>query len=200
MEFHLVYDGNLLKPSQYGRKRAWEKHALRGIMSPQLKKLWETHPALREYANKTVARDEYGKALHPEVPFLKYLGDWHAVEEIGIIPIATEANGLVCSLDVQLLMPQFHGIIHGDVDNRLKTLIDALTKPKRGQLVKKPEDEPDPNPLYVLLEDDKLITGLKINVDRLLYPMEDKQDDMIAIIRVTTAQIDPFGSPWELHI
>lgn len=202
LEFHLIYDGGLLKPSQKGggRSRAWEKHAMRGFFSAQFKRLWETHPALKMYANKTVAIDDYGTPVFPEIPFLQYLADWHKVEAVGIIPIATEANGLVCSLDVQLLMPEFHGIIHGDVDNRLKTLVDALTKPKRGQLVKKLDDPPDPNPLYCLLEDDKLITGLTIKVDRLLYPMEGNQDDTIAIIRVTTAQIDPFGSPWELHL
>jgi hypothetical protein len=178
MEFHLVYDGGLLKPSQPGRKRPWEKHAIRGFLSSQLKNLWETHPALKTYGHKTVEIDDYDRPVCPPKPFLEHLADWHKVEGIGIIPIATEANGLVCSLDVLLLRPQFHGVmISGDIDNRLKTLIDALTKPKPGQLRKESGDPPDPNPMYCLLEDDKLITGLAVKVDRLLYSMDGNQDD-----------------------
>jgi hypothetical protein len=201
VEFHLVYDGGLLKPAQQGRSRAWEKHSIRGFLSSQLKTLWETHPALKTYANKIVEIDSNNRPVRPPKPFLQHLAEWHEVEGIGIIPIATEANGLVCSLDVLLLMPDFHGVLsHGDIDNRLKTLLDALTKPKKGQLRKEHGDPPDPNPMYCLLEDDKLISGLTIKTDRLLYPIDGKQDDAICIVRVTTAQVDPFGSLWELHL
>lgn len=201
MEFHLVYDGNLLKPAQQGRRRVWEKHALRGFLSSQLKRLWEIHPALKAYANKVVEIDQADRPVRPPKPFLEHLADPHRVENLRIVPICTEANGLVCSLDVLLLRPEFHGVMtHGDIDNRLKTLLDALTKPNPAQLKKEPGDPPDPNPMYCLLEDDKQITGLAVRVDRLLYPMDGNQDDTIAVIRVTTAQVDPFGSPWELHL
>ena len=201
MEFHLVYDGNLLKPSQLGRRRVWEKHALRGFLSSQLKKLWETHPVLKAYADKVVEIDDNDRPVRPPKPFLEHLADQHRVENVRIIPITTEANGLVCSLDVLLLQPAFHGVMtHGDIDNRLKTLLDALTKPKPGQLKKEHGDPPDPDPMYCLMEDDKQVTGLTVKADRLLYPMDGNQDDTIAIIRVTTAQVDPFGSPWELHL
>jgi hypothetical protein len=54
--------------------------------------------------------------------------------------------------------------------------------------------------MYVLMEDDKQLTGLSLNIDRLLYQMDGGKHDAIAIIRVNTAQVDPFGSPWELHL
>lgn len=202
MEFHLVYDGNLLKPSQQGRKRVWEKHAIRGFFSHQLKRLWEVHPALKSYAARTVEIDDKGNRYpYPGKPFLDHLADWHKVGDLRIIPITTEANGLVCSLDVLLLLPEFHGVMKdGDIDNRLKTLVDALKKPKPDNIRKESGDDPDPNPMYCLLEDDEQITGLSIKTDRLLYPMSGSQDDAIAIVRVTTAQVDPFGSPWELHL
>ena len=98
-----------------------------------MKKLWETHPALKFYADKVVEIDEYEKPVRPPRPFLEHLADRHKVEDLRIIPITTEANGLVCSLDVLLLLPDFHGVMkNGDIDNRLKTLIDALRKPTSG--------------------------------------------------------------------
>ncbi|MGD0468341.1 MAG: hypothetical protein ABSA54_08200 [Terriglobales bacterium] len=202
MEFHLVYDGNLLRPQQSSKRRVWEKHAIRGFLSDQFKKLWEIHPALKSYAARVVEIDEYDNRVHPPKPFLDHLADRHKVEDLRIIPIATEANGLVCSLDVLFLIPDLHGIMEesGDIDNRLKTLIDGLKKPKPGQLQKKEGDPLDPNPMYVLMEDDKQLTGLSLNIDRLLYQMDGGKHDAIAIIRVNTAQVDPFGSPWELHL
>jgi hypothetical protein len=201
MEFHLVYDGNLLRPQQSSSRRVWEKHAIRGFLSHQLKRLWETHPALKSYAARTVERDELGDEVHPPKPFLDYLADGHRVGGLRIVPIATEANGLVCSLDVLLLIAEFRGLLEGgDIDNRLKTLLDALKKPKPGQVEKKKDDPPDPDPMYCLMEDDKQITGLSLRTDRLLYLMDGGFHDAIAIIRVTTAQVDPFGSPWELHL
>ena len=200
MEFHLVYDGNLLRPQQSGNRRVWEKHAIRGFLSPQLKRLWETHPALKSYASRTVEIDENGNRLDPPKPFLDHLADWHKVHDLRIIPITTDGNGLVCSLDILFLIPEPRVIESGDIDNRLKTLVDALKKPKPGTIQKKTNDPPDPNPMYCLMEDDKQVTGLAIKTDRLLYSMDGGQHDAIAVIRVTTAQIDPFGSPWELHL
>ena len=201
MEFHLVYDGNLLRPQQSDNRRVWEKHAIRAFLSPQLESLWKTHPALKYYGEKTVEIDEYERRVSPPKPFLDHLADRHKVEDLGIIPIMTEANGLVCSLNILLLRPDYRGAIEagGDIDNRLKTLIDALTKPKPGQLKTK-DGVSYPNPMYCLMEDDKQVKGLAVETDRLLYSMDGGQHDAIAIVKVTTAQVDPFGSPWELHL
>jgi hypothetical protein len=55
----------------------------------------------------------------------------------------------------------------GDIDNRLKTLLDALTAPDQNQA---PDGNPNPGtqPFFCLLEDDKLITGLSVKTDQLL--------------------------------
>jgi hypothetical protein len=123
---------------------------------------------------------------------------------IGFIPLMTEPNGLVCSLDILFLRPERPGSIlesAGDIDNRIKTLIDALRVPSDGSEMKRREgDEPDPNPMYCLLQDDKLITSLKVEADRLLFTRGQSEHEAILIIHVETAQVDPFGSPWELHL
>ncbi len=55
----------------------------------------------------------------------------------------------------------------GDIDNRLKTLLDSFTMPDQNQT---PDGSPDTGetPFFCLLEDDKLITGLAVKTDRLL--------------------------------
>ncbi len=204
MEFHLVYDGDLLRSSGNSNRRTWEKHSIRRHLHEQLKKLWETHPALKYYASRTVATDEHGDPISPEIPFLEYVARGFSRAGVGFIPLMTVANGLVCKLEVLLLRPEAAGEIvdsAGDIDNRMKTFIDALRIPSNASEMKRREgDVDDPNPMYCLLEDDKLITSLKVEADRLLFTRGDSDHEAILVIRVGTAQIDPFGSPWELHL
>jgi hypothetical protein len=199
MEFHLVYAGDLLKASGAASKRAWEKHCIRRYFHGQLKRLWETHLALKYYADKTVEWEH-----KPPERFLDSLAKNHERGGIGFIPIATEANGLVLSLDVLLLRPEGPGQIldsAGDIDNRMKVLIDALRIPREQSEMKRREgDDPDPNPMYCLMTDDKLITVLKVKTDRLLFTTGNSEQEACVVVRVETAQIDPFGSPWELHL
>ena len=204
MEFHLVYAGDLLKSSGNNERRTWEKHAIRRHLHEQLKRLWETHAALKNYAARTIEIDDNGGQLNPPKPFLEYLAHGYSRAGIGFIPLMTEANGLVCQLEILLLRPEGPGAIvdsAGDLDNRMKTLIDALKIPENAsQMKKRASDEPDPNPMYCLLQDDKLITSLKVHTDRLLYPGSGTKQEALLIMRVETAQVDPFGSPWELHL
>lgn len=204
MEFHLIYSGELLKADSRGSSRVWEKHCIRRELHQQLKTLWEKHPALKEYANRTVEKDDNGVLLIPPKPWLEVVAHEYERAGIGFIPIMTEANGLVCSLDILFLRPENPGSIidsAGDIDNRIKTLIDALRIPENASEMKTSKgDPPDPNPMYCLLQDDKLITGLRVKTDRLLNPKGTNRREALLVIRVETAQVDPFGSPWELHL
>ncbi len=57
------------------------------------------------------------------------------------------------------------------MDNRLKMLFDALAIPSKSDgLSSEPAAEEDP--LYCLLEDDRLITSLTVITDRLLIPQK----------------------------
>jgi len=201
VEFRLIYDGGLLKASSAKNRRPWEKHSIRRQLHPQLKKLWEVHPALKNYAAHTI--EEHGK---PPQRFLDALAHTHKKANIGFIPIITEPNGLMCELDVLLLRPERPGHLieeSGDIDNRMKTLLDALKVPSDGsEMVRKSTDDPDPNPIYCLLQNDNLITGFKVTTDFLLLsiPPDQGQNYAVAVITVKTSNVDPFGSPWELHL
>ena len=70
-------------------------------------------------------------------------------------------------------------VIH-DIDNRLKTIFDALRKPSEQELgtkqgMLKPQD--DENPFYVLMDDDKLITRVSVTSDMLLEPVNGVQEE-----------------------
>jgi len=199
MEFHLVYAGDLLRSAGNTKRRPWEKHSLRRHFHEQLKTLWETNPALKYYADKTLEWEH-----KPPVRFMDNLAKIYERAGIGFIPMATELNGLVLSLDVLLLRPEQPGQIldsAGDIDNRMKVLIDALRIPRDLSEMKRREgDDPDPNPMYCLMTDDKLITSLKVETDRLLFTRGDNEHEAVIVLRIETAQVDPFGSPWELHL
>jgi hypothetical protein len=73
----------------------------------------------------------------------------------------------------------------GDIDNRIKTLFDALHVPKNCSEVQgAPEDSE--KPFYCLLEDDTLITGVQVRTDRLLIPIKDgqRETDVMLIVHV----------------
>ncbi|ART55471.1 hypothetical protein CBP35_11560 [Acidovorax carolinensis] len=71
----------------------------------------------------------------------------------------------------------------GDIDNRLKTLLDGLRVP-RGAMEGRAElpQEPDPLPFFCLLEDDSLVTKVSVESEQLLRPA--KPDEVVAIISV----------------
>jgi hypothetical protein len=70
-----------------------------------------------------------------------------------------------------MLRPEAPGqtlIKGGDIDNRLKTLFDALRIPKAGEIMESPDNEGGRNPFFCLLEDDSLINHISVTTDLLL--------------------------------
>jgi hypothetical protein len=92
---------------------------------------------------------------------------------------------LISELDITFLRPEAPGAIitkGGDIDNRIKTLLDGLRMPK--DMTEIPTgDAPtaDENPFYCLLEDDTLVTRLNVDADRLLEPVKDRSDVLLLI-------------------
>lgn len=212
MELHLMYAGDQLKAASNSETRRSEKHAIRKHFHTQLEQLWKQDPLLAFYG---LQRDHYepgkvdpgglyvaGAALYGPVPVYIPHASTH-VDTIarlydGYVPLVNGHFGMYCDLDVIFLRsgPPGHlikrGAGGGDIDNRLKVLLDALRVPARGEPPDvRPGDPPDPKPMYVLLSDDSLVTSLKVTVGTLLAPpVTDKPSEACVIVHVKTKVID----------
>jgi len=105
------------------------------------------------------------------------------------VPVITEKLRYAARLNITLLAPEEPGgtvTQGGDLDNRIKTLFDALRVPtKKGEIPIGDTPQKDETPFYCLLEDDALITGVSVIKDRLLAPPKDgKKSDVLLIIHV----------------
>src|SRR5439155_16785100 len=80
----------------------------------------------------------------------------------------------------------------GDIDNRLKVLFDGLRLTRNREELGGATPQADEDPFYCLLEDDKLITEVRITTDRLLRPVSALGNihDVVLVIHVKTGAID----------
>ncbi len=170
MEFYLRYDG-ILPPT--GKPES--KEAIREYLRPQMEALWQHKP------------------LEGREAFLSYPPLEHKVsvvkefEGIRFAPLVSTNLDMVCELDILMLWKDEAGNIvnRGDIDNRLKTLFDALTCPvNKNQICDRAVYEKH-QPYHVLLEDDKLITMVRVETNRLLDPSK-ASDEVSLVIKVTT--------------
>jgi len=88
------------------------------------------------------------------------------------VSLVSERLHLITELDIALLRPGLPGSIvtkGGDIDNRLKTLLDSLKVPKEaGEIPSNDLPKRGENPFFCLMEDDKLITRLNVETGQLL--------------------------------
>ena len=182
MEFRLLYEGKL-PPSAGSNRRPAEKHAIRRAFHPQLRRLWLTHPTLcdlAEHKGRMVYADEINSQSIVNPPDLSKEDAIHkAFAAWGInwnrsgyqcVPLATQEMSLRCSLDILLLRPEEDRFIftQGDIDGQVKTLFDALRIPNSSDETGKATPQPDEIPFFCLLEDDRLISEVRVTADRLL--------------------------------
>src|SRR5688500_15233710 len=82
-------------------------------------------------------------------------------------PLVRNSLGLTCGLKILFLRnaPRGKIIQSGDIDGRIKTLLDALSIPRQDTPY---VDAHLPDPVYCLLEDDALITGIAVRTEQLL--------------------------------
>lgn len=161
MHFRLTYAGELLGTRSKGN--AGHKHALRKAFHLQLKKLWQTHPVL--VRGHTCAPVIGSSTMKDALQFEGFL----------FKPLVTNNNGLICSLDILMLRHGEPRDVVGDIDNRVKTIFDALAMPDRQQCLDGNAGKLSPAdgevPFFVLLQDDKLITSVSVASDMLLEPV-----------------------------
>jgi hypothetical protein len=167
-KFHLRYTGKL--PSNGNIE---SKEGVRAALAPQLAELWRRAPLTSLTSEQAV---EYFTNDRNGVPF-RYV-------------VARVVN-LRCDLDILILhgsneSPEY---TTGDVDNRLKTLLDGLRTRSRTELAK--ADAPvDPVTGYadVLLEDDSLVESLRVRTEHGLAMLADRDAvDIVITVTVTTS-------------
>lgn len=171
LEFFLTYEGELRahRPNQALRNRTHHLHSIRRHFHKQIGALVDKHPFVAGAAKDGV---------HPDVAVGRY-----EREGFSFRALVTERNNLLCKLDIVMLRNARKAHPHADMDNRIKTLFDALRLPKDAQELGSASSEGqvkpanDETPFYVLLEDDGLITHLRVGTGILLDPVPDVSED-----------------------
>ena len=196
MQFRLTYEGTLR--SSQSRKPARHKHDVRKRFHPQLKYLWNTHPLLSnrrlgvgyDQLSDRVFQGAFSWGLgKDEGKTLKEVISEHddfSMDNYTFVPLLCKKFCLHCSLDILFLRNgPLSAIQNSDLDNRTKTLVDALRMPKPGEL-KSVHEEPanGETPFFCLLEDDSFITSLAVKNDTLLLPEKDDKNFAKIVINV----------------
>ena len=183
MEFRLTYAGKLLA---HKGGRSGHVHDIRQEFHQQLKIFWTEHPVLNRGFPS-------GSGIpNPEtmwgIIFPQNYFNWK--------PMVTKNNSLICALDILMLRKGPPGKVRTDIDNRLKTLFDALQIANSNQLGRK-TPKPDQDPFYVLLEDDSLITRVAVTSDMLLEPVEGVEREEDAVRLVINVSVRPYKTTFE---
>lgn len=181
VEFVLTYEGRL--PSG---GNATQKQMIRRTLHPQLRELWTTHPAL--------AASEY--LQHP--PAAGATSVIHPAAGFNFAPLICSELRLLGALDVLLLRPGPPGALiysRADLDNQLKTLLDALRAPLGGKEIPSSDrPQPDEDPFFCLLDDDRRIVDLRLRAEQLLEPSASPSDVRALIHVAIKAEILTYGN------
>ena len=199
MEFRLTYDGPLYATQRdpVGSQmdpRTNHKHDLRRRFHAQLKRLWQVDPHLSSVppAQDVLVIGAHVAMLPHNIPELDIR---HSLYGFRFVPLVTFNMRVVCSLDILFLRPDRPGglIWAGDIDNRIKTLFDALRIPVANEQYHLRTPADDEEPFFCLLEDDKLITKVSIETDQLLERVGNSQDNsdtrLVVTVKVRLAEI-----------
>jgi hypothetical protein len=206
VEFRLLFAGELL-PSGGTNRRAKEKHAIRRIFHPQLRRLWSVEDNLRQLAvsrglddgsdprpihERTKPFTEEDRQRREQIQFdsgIRATGMRWRRGDFYCVPLVTADMVLRCSFDILLLRPETERFIFegGDIDGQVKTLFDALRIPKEMNETGGMGPQEDETPFFCLLEDDRLITEVHVTADKLLLlpnRKEVKENEAFVVIHV----------------
>jgi hypothetical protein len=205
VKFTLTFDGALPSGGNGSKTAKKAKWVIRQQFHPQLVELWNLNPALKRIHKHSV--------VPKNSVFPWFEGHHQGTEGDGIVPLAIpndhidlcalvdrgedkykpivrSSYALTCSLNVLFLRKEPAGHIYqgGDLDNRIKTLLDALSVPHVDH--KRPADCIIDNPMYCLLEDDSLVTGLAVKSERLLSRPDTPESQVHLIVEVDVRVTD----------
>jgi len=210
MRFRLIYEGEL-KPSGLdpltgnSDKLAEHKHSIRQQLHPQLRQLWRTDQFLSThlvYPNSydrqpSPAEEDFdgGEWGGEKIPLVEAAE--HPLYGYRFVTLVKKSWSLRCALRIVLMRRDpIGGLVHaGDLDNRVKTLLDGLRRPDAPQEI--PTDNKAPasaeDPFFCLLDDDKLITELSVETDTLLdEPIGDKANARW-VRAIITVELQPYN-------
>jgi hypothetical protein len=212
MEFRLLYDGPL-KATTTSNTRVSDKHAIRKQLHKQLAILWEKHAYLNEMKTKVWPENETLKGMRieggwfpdPDTPFIETFARRFSRCGFRFVPLVNKEFRLVCALDILFLRRENPGDLilrGGDIDNRVKTLLDALRIPNdETELPRNCSPDDTEDPFFCLLENDSLVTELKITTDRLLRPLNNDANEnesnvtLVMHIAVRATQMSSYNLP-----
>jgi hypothetical protein len=221
MRFRLTYEGEL-RPTQRDaldkerNKLALHKHAIRRVFHRQIKRLWETNRFLSDYrtspsdynvtqpthpiAQRSIAEERpafFRSETKHFIPLRDAIAahpDNHAYG-YRFVPLVRNGVALLCSLDILFLRRDIPGSIiqNGDIDNRIKTLIDALRRPNsQNEMPAGTEPQEGDDPFFCLLNNDKDVSHFAVETDTLLDPMKDEEADQRRVKLIITVELRPY--------
>jgi len=186
LKFRLTYEGELRATQRDAMANqpnplASHKHGIRRSFHKQLKQLWSITPLLSTY---TRAREgdignrpiqSSGAYLdypnHKKIPLLEYVAGNFNNNGYRFVPLVCAEFSLLCSISILFLRRDIPGsaISAGDIDNRVKTIIDALSMPiHANELAGNEIPQVGEDPFFCLLENDRLVSHFEVETDVLL--------------------------------
>lgn len=170
IEFTLSYSGPL-RPN--GDRL--QKHILRRAFHAQLRYLWDNPPKLAPGILSRVRPAPNDPSFHVPVGGFRFL------------PVISETGVNGAEVEITILRREAGGSIitrEGDLDNRLKTLFDALKVPSQAELPGTVSPAEDEVPFWCVVEDDQLITAVSVRTHRLLAsPASDSDVQLLLTVR-----------------
>jgi len=196
MRFRLTYDGILRATNRDPLEEkpdllAVHKHTIRAQFHEQLKQHWQTDKFLSAYR---VRADDGTR-----IPYSESVAQEYENRGFRFVPLVRDEMSLLCSLSILFLRRDPPGslVSAGDLDNRIKTVIDALRIPQKpnefmGKDRKPITPEAGQDPFYCLMEDDKQVSHLSVETDMLLDPPTDDEKDKARVKLIITVELRPY--------
>jgi len=176
-----------------------DKQRIRRVFHDQLVEVWRNEPLL-------LGQLQTWQKLPPqERATARTLVQGLDVGNFCFVPLVSKTHRMYCELDILFLRAEAPGMIFttnhaGDLDNRLKVLFDALRVPIIGELP--PADRPsgdEESPFFCLLQDDNLITAVRLESERLLESSQRGNRDRVRLVIRAIVRMQK-GSSYSLWI